>query len=44
LQRFPDAATMQMAWRDVAMAMDRRTKSPDRWWSRFSVLSQGERG
>ena len=44
LQRFPDAATMQMAWRDVAMAMDRRTKSPDRWWSRFSVLSQGQRG
>jgi hypothetical protein len=33
---------MQMAWRDVAMAMDRRTKSPDVVVA-FSVLSQGQR-
>ena len=44
LQRFPDAASMQQAWREIVMQMDRQSKRGDAWWSRFSVLSQGQRG
>ena len=44
LSRFPDAATMQAEWREVITEMDRRSKKGDRWWNRFSVLSQGQRG
>lgn len=31
-ERFPDAATMQAAWRDVVAAMERRTRRSERWW------------
>jgi serine/threonine-protein kinase len=44
LSRFPDAATMQAEWREVVTEMDRQSKKGDRWWNRFSVLSQGQRG
>jgi serine/threonine-protein kinase len=43
-RRFPDAATMQRAWRDVVSAMDRQSRRGDRWWTRFAVLGQGPRG
>jgi serine/threonine-protein kinase len=44
LRRFPDAASMQADWRNCVMEMDRQSKRTDRWWNRFSVLSQGPRG
>jgi serine/threonine-protein kinase len=44
LMRFPDAATMQAEWRDVVMEMDRVSKKGDRWWNRFGLMSQGQRG
>ncbi|HEX9562702.1 MAG TPA: serine/threonine-protein kinase [Gemmatimonadaceae bacterium] len=30
--RFPDAAAMREAWRDVVAAMERRSRRSDRWW------------
>ena len=44
LQRFPDAATMQRAWRDVVRAMDHESRGGERWWTKFGVLGQGQRG
>lgn len=44
LQRFPDAVEMRRAWRDVIAAIDRRSNRVERWWTRFPVFSQGERG
>ncbi len=44
LQRFPDAAEMREGWRDVVAQMERRSRRPDRWWTRFSALGQGPRG
>ena len=44
LQRFPDAPAMQQAWRDVASALDRGPRRGERWWSRFGLTSQGQRG
>lgn len=44
LQRFPDAASMQQDWRDVVSSMDREGRRDDPWWTRFGILSQGQRG
>jgi serine/threonine protein kinase len=43
-QRFPDAATMQRAWRDVVRTMDRDSRRGEHWWTKFGVLVQGPRG
>ena len=43
-QRFPDAISMQYAWREVVRDMDRESKRGDPWWTRFGILSQGQRG
>ena len=37
LQRFPDAAAMQLAWRDVASSVDHGPRRGERWWSRFGI-------
>jgi serine/threonine-protein kinase len=42
--RFEDAAAMQAAWREVVVEMDRLAKRGDPWWTRFGMLSQGQRG
>ena len=44
LQRFPDAAAMQEAWRAVARSMDKGSRRGEPWWSRFGITSQGQRG
>jgi serine/threonine-protein kinase len=44
LQRFPDAQAMQVAWRDVVGSMDRGMRRGEPWWTRFGLLSQGQRG
>ena len=43
-KRFPDAATMQQAWREVVIEMDRESRRGDSWWTRLGVWSQGQRG
>ena len=43
-RRFPDAMSMQQAWRDVVRSMDQDAKRGDPWWTRFGILSQGQRG
>ena len=43
-KRFPDAATMQQAWREVVVEMDRESRRGDSWWTRLGVWSQGQRG
>ena len=44
LQRFPDAADMQRAWREVASALELGPRRGERWWSRFGIMSQGQGG
>ena len=44
LQRFHDAAVMQLAWREVVSAVDRESRRSESWWSRFGVMGQGQRG
>ena len=44
LQRFPDAAEMQRAWREVASALELGPRRGERWWSRFGIMSQGQGG
>src|SRR6185436_5674486 len=43
-KRFADAASMQKAWRDVVVEMERLAKRGDPWWTMFGVLSQGQKG
>ncbi|HZI27916.1 MAG TPA: serine/threonine-protein kinase [Gemmatimonadaceae bacterium] len=44
LQRFPDAASMQETWRAVARSMDKGSRRGEPWWSRYGIMSQGQRG
>jgi serine/threonine-protein kinase len=44
LQRFPDATSMQEAWRAVARSMDKGSRRGEPWWSRYGIMSQGQRG
>jgi serine/threonine-protein kinase len=44
LQRFPDAAAMQEAWRAVARSIGKGSRRGEPWWSRFGIVSQGQRG
>jgi serine/threonine-protein kinase len=42
-ERYPDAAAMRSAWRDVIAEMGRRARRGDRWWDLFSGLSSATR-
>ncbi len=37
-RRFPDAAAMLAAWREVVEAMERRSRRAERWWDLLGVL------
>jgi serine/threonine protein kinase len=43
-KRFRDAEAMQRAWRDVVRALDKGSRRGEPWWSRYGILSQGQRG
>jgi serine/threonine-protein kinase len=42
--RFEDATAMRIAWREVVREVDRRSRRAERWWTRFPLIGEGQRG